>query len=50
MCWSLIAIAMIFEIRKGFDFYGIMLLVGNFVSMFFVESNIPLIDYVKQLF
>lgn len=50
LCWSLIAIAMIFEIRKGFDFYGIMLLVGNFVSMFFVESNIPLIDYVKQLF
>lgn len=50
LCLSLIAFAMIFEIRKGFDFYGIMLLVGNFISMFFVESNIPLIDYVKQMF
>lgn len=50
LCLFLIAIAMIFEIRKGFDYYGIMLLVGNFISMFFVESNIPLIDFVKQLF
>lgn len=50
LCLFLIAFAMIFEIRKGFDFYGIMLLVGNFISMFFVESNIPLIDFVKQMF
>lgn len=50
LCLFLIAFAMIFEIRKGFDYYGIMLLVGNFISMFFVESNIPLIDYVKQMF
>ena len=50
LCLFLVAFAMILEIRKGFDCYGIMLLVGNFISMFFVESNVPLIDYVKQLF
>lgn len=50
LCLFLVAFAMIFEIRKGFDYYGIMLLVGNFISMFFVESNIPLIDFVKQIF
>ena len=40
----------IFEIRKLFDFYGITLLVGNFITMFFVESNTPLITLVKQIF
>lgn len=50
LCLFFIAFAMIFEIRKGFDYYGIMLIVGNFISMFFVESNVPLIDFVKQFF
>lgn len=50
LCLFFIAFAMIFEIRKGFDYYGIMLLVGNFITMFFVESNIPLITFVKQIF
>lgn len=46
----LIAFAMIFEIRKGFDFYGVTLLAGNFITAFFIESNIPLITFVKQIF
>lgn len=37
------------KLRGGFDFYGISLFVCNFLTMFFVESDVPLIRYVKEL-
>jgi membrane protein len=50
LCMFCLVFTDIFEIRKLFDFYGITLLVGNFITMFFVESNTPLITLVKQIF
>ena len=45
----LLAVSLLFNLRVGFDYYGIMLLVGNFFSAPFVTSDIPLIDFIKQM-
>lgn len=37
----------IFQIRIGFDYYGISLFVGNVFSALIWNDNIPLIDFVK---
>ena len=37
------------EFRKIFDFLGITAILGNFITVFFWETNIPLIEYLKQL-
>lgn len=50
LCLFLIAFAMIFEIRKGFDYYGISLICGNFLTSLVWDDNVPLIDFVKYLF
>ena len=47
---SLLAFSFIFEIRKGLDFYGITLILGNFLTVPFLETNIPLISFIKQIF
>ena len=47
---SLLAFSFIFEIRKGLDYYGITLILGNFLTVPFLESNIPLISFIKQIF
>lgn len=39
----------IVEFRKLFDFFGINLIFGNFITLFFIESNVPLITFIKQL-
>lgn len=44
-----LAIALLFDIRSAFDYYGITLIMGNFITMFFWESNVPLMDYIKQI-
>lgn len=44
-----LAIALLFDIRQGLDFYGITLIMGNFITMFFFESNIPLMNFIKQI-
>lgn len=43
-------LTLVVEIRRLFDFYGITLLFGNFITVFFWENNIPLIVFIKQLF
>ena len=48
LCFVLI-LPLIFELRKLFDFYGINLIFGNFITLFFIESNIPLITFIKRL-
>ncbi len=45
----LLVLPLIFEIRKFFDFYSITLISGNFVTIFFWENNIPLINYIKMI-
>ena len=47
---SLLALSFVFEIRKGLEFYGITLILGNFLTVPFLESNIPLISFIKQIF
>ena len=39
----------VFEIRKQLDYYSITLLFGNFITVFFWENNLPLIDLIKIL-
>lgn len=39
----------IFEIRKIFDYYSITLLFGNFITVFFWENNVPIMDFIKRL-
>lgn len=49
MCLILM-LPLIVNIRKIFDFYGITILFGNFMTAFFWESNVPLITFIKSLF
>lgn len=42
-----LAIALLFDIRQGLDYYGITLIMGNFITMFFFESNVPLMNFIK---
>ena len=44
----LLLFPIIFELRVGMDYYGIMLFLGNFFTAPFIVSDIPLIDFVKQ--
>lgn len=53
---KLVNVALIFllvpfvvELRKLFDFFSITAIVGNFITVFFWENNVPLISFVKQL-
>lgn len=39
----------VFEIRKLLDFFSITVIIGNFLTLFFWENNVPLIDFIKQL-
>lgn len=39
----------IFEIRKLFDYFSITMLFGNFITVFFWENNVPIMDYLKRL-
>lgn len=45
----LILIFIVVKIRMAFDFIGIYTLIGNPVSAWFVEYQIPLIDFIKKL-
>ena len=45
--WGLL-IPFVVEIRKLFDCYGFTIF-GNFISVFFWENNVPLIQFVKWL-
>ena len=39
--------SIIFQIRTGLDYYGIMLFIGNFITASFIVSDVPLINYIK---
>ena len=45
----LFAFSLIFEIRKGFDYYGISVMIGNIFTSLIFEDNTPLIHYIKFL-
>lgn len=38
---------LVFQIRVLFDYYGVTLVLGNFITALFIESNIPIIDFIK---
>ena len=43
-------IPLIFQIRQQiFDYYSITLLFGNFITVFFWENNVEIINYIKHL-
>lgn len=49
MALVFLLIPFVFQIRQLFDFFSITLIMGNFITVFFWEDNVPLIDYVKRL-
>lgn len=46
---SMLAFSLIFEIRKGLDYYGFTILFGNILLSTIIETNVPLIDFIKNL-
>lgn len=42
-------IPMVVDIRKLFDFYSVTAIFGNFITAFFWENNVPLIELIKML-
>ena len=45
----ILLIPFVVEIRKLFDAFSITALFGNFITVFFWENNVLLIDYIKRL-
>jgi hypothetical protein len=45
----LLACSLIFEIRKGLDYYGYNLLLGNYITAPMLQSNVPIIKYIKDI-
>lgn len=45
----LLLIPFVVDIRKLFDYYSITALFGNFITVFFWENNVPLIELIKHL-
>lgn len=43
------AFSLIFEVRKGFDYYGLDLLFGNFITATFIEMRTSLMFLIKFL-
>lgn len=40
---------LIFRIRTVFEYYSITAVIGNFITVFFWENNVPLIDFIKRI-
>lgn len=40
---------MVFNFRKMLDYYSITALLGNFITVFFWENNVPLITLIKMI-
>lgn len=45
----LLACSLIFDIRKGLDYYGYNLILGNYITAPLLESNVPIIKYIKDI-
>lgn len=48
--FPLLLFVIVFSIRRGFDYIGILTLFGNPIIAIFSQEQVPLIDFVKQLF
>ena len=46
---ALLLLPLVFEVRKVLDFFSVSFLFGNFITVFFWENNVPIIDLIKQL-
>lgn len=45
----ILIIPFVFDIRKLLDFFSITAVFGNFITVFFWENNVPLIDWIKRI-
>lgn len=45
----LLLLPVIFETRKLFDYLSITFFLGNFITVFFWENNVPIIEYIKKI-
>lgn len=50
ICLYLLLFPLLFYIRTGLGYYSVTLFCGNFISVFFIESNVTLISYIKEFF
>lgn len=42
-------IPVVVDIRRLFDYYSITAIFGNFITVFFWENNVPLMDFIKRV-
>lgn len=42
-------IPLVVEFRKLFDYFSVTAIFGNFITVFFWENNVPLIDLIKRI-
>lgn len=45
----LLLLPFVFKIRQLFDYFSITVLLGNFITVFFWENNVPLMDFIKRI-
>lgn len=45
----LLLVPLFFQTRQLFDYFSITLVLGNFITVFFWENNVPLISFIKRL-
>lgn len=45
----LLLIPLVVDFRRVFDYYSVTAIMGNFITMFFWENNVPIIDWIKQI-
>lgn len=46
----LLLIPFFVDIRRLFDYYSVTAVIGNFITVFFWENNVPLITFIKMIF
>ena len=46
-CSQTLVITLIFSIRSGLDYYGISLLIGDYLTCLFWDNNVPIINFIK---
>lgn len=45
----ILLLPLVFELRKLLDYFSITAVLGNFITVFFWENNVPLINFIKRL-
>jgi len=44
-----LCVSLLYDIRIGMSFYGYNLVFGNYITASFLETDVPIIDFIKQI-